>query len=616
MLSDTSKPSYYRSQLFNELYYLVDGGTVWCDSHSHGIPNTSSESLPPPLRWYDRIMEVESVSPQPLSARSEEDDELLATQTRRLNDRATVHAALVRRAMAACASVDNWTTVRRLLLEYNGEQLVGCEGDQRNIGQFLYLEGHEYYMYNTCDVHFYAGHALLMLFPEIELSMQRDYLLASAKEDSTMRLMCGSGVWRPRKVRWSVPHDLGSPTGLPWIQVNIYNFQDVSNWKDLGPKLILQVYRDYVLYDCGSRHAGKGPRPLPLKFLQFAFPTLVQVMQYYEQYDTDRDGMIENEGFPDQTYDIWSCLGVSAYTGGLWITACEAMAAMARILRHESLETRYSAMATNARRVYNATLWNGTYFSYDNSTSPQHDSVMSDMLAGQWMAALCGLPSIVLASPTMSAEEKIRSCLATIYSRNVVEYGQGKFCGAVNGMSAKGGVDDTCIQSREVWTGTTYALSSLMLTEYVKSLRAMRDNQCPAREGMCPPPTSLLRQQHVQVSCLASAALYEGLWSLAADRHEPSSTLWRRVQQWLGVHSSSRLAARYYVQGTTGQERGEVSYEQRLLSPHGSSSVIATSEQTALSSVTQLYHWAFMTMRGESSLLSLSLWLSIGVRYL
>ena len=25
------------------------------------------------------------------------------------------------------------------------------------VGQFLYLEGHEYLMYNTYDVHFYSG---------------------------------------------------------------------------------------------------------------------------------------------------------------------------------------------------------------------------------------------------------------------------------------------------------------------------------------------------------------------------------------------------------------------------------------------------------------------------
>lgn len=43
-----------------------------------------------------------------------------------------------------------------------------------------------------------------------------------------------------------VPHDLGSPSEAPWTLTNAYNFQDVSRWKDLGPKFVLQIYRDYV----------------------------------------------------------------------------------------------------------------------------------------------------------------------------------------------------------------------------------------------------------------------------------------------------------------------------------------------------------------------------------
>jgi non-lysosomal glucosylceramidase len=31
------------------------------------------------------------------------------------------------------------------------------------------IEGHEYLMYNTYDVHFYSSYALLMNFPQLEL---------------------------------------------------------------------------------------------------------------------------------------------------------------------------------------------------------------------------------------------------------------------------------------------------------------------------------------------------------------------------------------------------------------------------------------------------------------
>lgn len=38
---------------------------------------------------------------------------------------------------------------------------------------------------------------------------------------------------------------MGSPSEAPWALTNAYNFQDVSRWKDLGPKFVLQIYRDY-----------------------------------------------------------------------------------------------------------------------------------------------------------------------------------------------------------------------------------------------------------------------------------------------------------------------------------------------------------------------------------
>jgi len=38
----------------------------------------------------------------------------------------------------------------------------------------IVLEGHEYRMYNTYDVHHYASFALIMLWPKIQISLQYD----------------------------------------------------------------------------------------------------------------------------------------------------------------------------------------------------------------------------------------------------------------------------------------------------------------------------------------------------------------------------------------------------------------------------------------------------------
>ena len=45
------------------------------------------------------------------------------------------------------------------------------------------------------------------------------------------------------------------------------------------------------------------------------------VMKRSMKFDTDNDGMIENGGYADQTYDTWTATGTSAYCGGLWLAA-------------------------------------------------------------------------------------------------------------------------------------------------------------------------------------------------------------------------------------------------------------------------------------------------------
>ena len=49
--------------------------------------------------------------------------------------------------------------------------------DQWNFA--FHMAGHEYRMYNTYDVHFYASFALALLWPKLQLSLQYDIGLYS-----------------------------------------------------------------------------------------------------------------------------------------------------------------------------------------------------------------------------------------------------------------------------------------------------------------------------------------------------------------------------------------------------------------------------------------------------
>ena len=119
-----------------------------------------------------------------------------------------------------------------------------------------------------------------------------------------------------------MPHDVGGPADDPFYRPNWYRFQDVSMWKDLGPKFVLQVWRDAL---AAGADAGDA-------LIRDAFPTVERVLGRLAASDRDGDGLPEHDGVPDQTYDTWPMRGPSAYGGSLWLAATRAAEAMARRL--------------------------------------------------------------------------------------------------------------------------------------------------------------------------------------------------------------------------------------------------------------------------------------------
>ncbi|VAI19645.1 unnamed protein product [Triticum turgidum subsp. durum] len=373
ILQDKRLPEWYPLALFNELYYLIAGGTIWTDGRPPRMSVASSGTGtqdPFSLDVFRRTDLQGSGTPVPVV------DGVLGEMT-----------SVTERLRSAAAF---------------GATLLG-DGEE-NVGQFLYLESMEYHMWNTYDVHyFYVSFALLSLFPEIELSLQRDFARAVLLHDPRPMRTLNDGKTVPRK-----------------------------------------VYRAVVA-------TGN------VAFARAAWPAVYLAMAYMDQFDRDRDGMVENEGRPDQTYDLWSVSGVSAYTGGIWVAALQAAAAMARIVGDGDAELYFRARYRMARRVYDEELWNGAYFSYDNSGGKTSSSIMADQLAGQWYARACGLEPVV-------EEEKARSALGTVLDYNVMRV-KGGTVGAVNGMRPDGGIDMSSTQSKEIWPGTTYAVAAAMIHE-------------------------------------------------------------------------------------------------------------------------------------------------------
>lgn len=86
----------------------------------------------------------------------------------------------------------------------------------------------------------------------------------------------------------------------PFVLVNSYLVHDVSKWRDLNPKFVLQTYRDALT------PAGNFDK----QFLQDMYDVCHAVMLKTIEMAVDKNGLIVNGGTPDQTFDAWVMTGV------------------------------------------------------------------------------------------------------------------------------------------------------------------------------------------------------------------------------------------------------------------------------------------------------------------
>ncbi|MBW4588122.1 GH116 family glycosyl hydrolase [Aetokthonos hydrillicola Thurmond2011] len=341
-----------------------------------------------------------------------------------------------------------------------GGTLWSAQSERDPIGQFAVLESLDYRWYESLDVRLYGSFALLMLFPELEKSVIRAFARAIPASDENLRVIgyyYTIGAESPqavRKVAGATPHDLGAPNEHVWEKTNYTSYQNCNLWKDLGCDFVLQVYRDF-LFTGGT----------DVEFLAECWDAIVQTLNYLKTFDKDGDGIPENSGAPDQTFDDWRLHGVSAYCGGLWLAALEAAIAICEVLTNHTDETRdlstistqksiYQTWLEKSRVVYQETLWNGQYYKIDSKSGS--DVVMADQLCGQFYARLLGLPEIVPQNCASSA-------LKTIYEVCFLKFHNGKF-GAANGVRLDGSPENPqATHPLEIWTGINFGIAAFLV---------------------------------------------------------------------------------------------------------------------------------------------------------
>ncbi|GBR77451.1 non-lysosomal glucosylceramidase [Candidatus Termititenax dinenymphae] len=323
-------------------------------------------------------------------------------------------------------------------------------------GLYSYLECYDYLFYETLDVRFFGAFPLAKFWPEIEKRIMTEFSKTIFREDQTKvdyhvqasvaEKIVVSGdhnkkfIQRDqRKRKYALPHDLGSPLEAPWEKINAYTWQNANRWKDLNSKYVLQVYRAYY-------YSGKKDH----EFLSECWTGILRAIEYLSAFDDDKDGLPENEGFPDQTFDNWLMNGTSAYCGILRLASLQAAIQIAAVLNDKEQTKRLRLLLKQAKDALNAKLWNGKYFKFDEHS----DDVMAAQLAGQWFLEQMHLPDVL-------EPDRIDSALKYIYETNFLNVENGSY-GLVNGRTAKNQPVKVA-QGNDAWAGVNYAFAGHLL---------------------------------------------------------------------------------------------------------------------------------------------------------
>ena len=336
---------------------------------------------------------------------------------------------------------------------------------------FGLIECHDYALYNTLDLWIYAAEAVGRHFPELAAMVIEDYAdLTVATDLRQRRHRWHHGLFAIND-RGCCPHDIGGPSEDPFVVPNAYTYRDGNLWKDLNSDLVLCIYRDGQAMDRDWRVRQ--------------FPAVRMAIDHLQQFDRDGDGLIENDGTPDQTFDNIPMKGASSYCGGLWIAALKAGAALAAEAGEADLAAAWSAQADKAGQAYAQKLFNGSHFLVDTD-GPLSAACFIEQLFGPFLARRLGLGDIVPEAMAVSA-------LKTIYERNFLEAGGGE--GAVSLASVPPDAvehlphaNDRTFQTSEIQPGFNFSLAAQLeawgLDSQADTLRRALHHQLHVRRNL------------------------------------------------------------------------------------------------------------------------------------
>jgi len=266
---------------------------------------------------------------------------------------------------------------------------------------------------STVDVLYYASIPVSWCYPDLQES-------------------CITQIAAAQRNDGYIPHDLGRGR----VDYPSDGTTSPPRWKDLCPKFILMVYRDYLWWG-GDR------------LLDRIYAAAKRAMLWEMGTDANGDGLPDNEG-ADQTFDNWSFHGANSYTSSIYLASLLACERMAQAAADTQFADECRRAFARGQRSFERQLWNGRFYRAV-ATEP---ACTVGQLNGQWYAHLLGLGYIL---PPAHVVSSVRATLDINGSAS--EYG------AVNSVFPDGRADRTNSHSGNVWPGETYALAALAIYE-------------------------------------------------------------------------------------------------------------------------------------------------------
>ncbi|MBT4817098.1 MAG: hypothetical protein HON70_15455 [Lentisphaerae bacterium] len=310
---------------------------------------------------------------------------------------------------------------------------------------FSILEGYDsgYYFLSTFDLWPYAMLPVVTCWPELSRLLYEDFLRSIPIDVDEKRIFYKLGTEGTLLARDKIPHDVGSPPGDPWHELNDYQYANDSNqWKDHNPMFLLSYYLHTAIAD--------EPPPSPE-----AWATLKLAAAHMESQDKDGDGLPEHDTHGDNTWDAVEVNGPAIYSAALTIGALAAMKTWAEQVGDADAKGHFESRLEMATQAFEAALWNGTY--YNNATvGERRNWVACDGLFGILLAKVAGLGDLL-------PVERVQAHLKAVYKHNFKGLDNGRWGPSLQAPPAGWDNAEGGVQVDEILVGAAWSCIGLML---------------------------------------------------------------------------------------------------------------------------------------------------------